>query len=377
MRRRARQGKLSDMSFHTSADKDAALSALDQIIDPRSGKGLAAAGLVQGLVLREGRAGFMLEVPAADAARYAPIREAAEKVLAGLPGIEKAQVVLTASAPEGVTRQRRGARVAPDAKAELKPRKEVKRPENVKRVIAVASGKGGVGKSTVAVNLACAFAALGLRVGLLDADVYGPSAPRMMGVDGEPLFIDGKLQPLQAHGVTVMSIGFLVDEGSPMIWRGPMASSAVRQMVNDVRWATPEAPLDILVIDMPPGTGDIHLTLVENFAVDGVVIVSTPQEIALIDARRAVGMFQKTGAKILGVIENMAFFADPTTGAHIPIFGTGGARAEAASLGVPLLAEIPIEVALRQAGDDGAPLTAAGGRSAAAEAFRAAAKALL
>ena len=365
------------MTFHTSADRDTALRALDQIIDPRSGKGLAAAGLVQGLVLREGRAGFMLEVPAADAARYVPIREAAEKVLTGLPGIEKAQVVLTASAPEGVTRQRRGARLAPDAKAELKPRKEVKRPENVKRVIAVASGKGGVGKSTVAVNLACAFASLGLRVGLLDADVYGPSAPRMMGVDGEPLFIDGKLQPLTAHGVTVMSIGFLVDEGSPMIWRGPMASSAVRQMVNDVRWATPDAPLDILVIDMPPGTGDIHLTLVENFAVDGVVIVSTPQEIALIDARRAVGMFQKTGAKILGVIENMAFFADPTTGAHIPIFGTGGARAEADKLGVPLLAEIPIEVALRQAGDDGAPLTASGGQSAAAEAFRAAAKALL
>ena len=365
------------MSFHTSADRDAALKALDEITDPRSGKGLAAAGLVQGLVLREGRAGFMLEVPVEEAARYAPVREAAERVLAGLPGIEKAQVVLTASAPEGVTRQRRGARLAPDAKAELKPRKEVKRPDNVKRVIAVASGKGGVGKSTVAVNLACAFAALGLRVGLLDADVYGPSAPRMMGVDGEPLFIDGKLQPLTAHGVTVMSIGFLVDEGSPMIWRGPMASSAVRQMVNDVRWATPEAPLDVLVIDMPPGTGDIHLTLVENFAVDGVVIVSTPQEIALIDARRAVGMFQKTGAKILGVIENMAFFADPTTGAHIPIFGTGGARAEADKLGVPLLAEIPIEVALRQAGDDGAPLTASGGQGAAAEAFRAAAKALL
>ncbi len=364
-------------TFHTSADRDAALRALDAVIDPRTGQGLATAGLVQGLVIREGRAGFMLEVPAADAPAYAPVRAQAEAVLAGLPGVERAQVVLTASAPEGVTRQRKGARVSEDPKAALKPRKEVTRPAHVKRVIAVASGKGGVGKSTVSVNLACAFAGLGLRVGLLDADVYGPSAPRMMGVDGEPVFVDGKLQPLKAHGVTVMSIGFLVDEGAPMIWRGPMASSAVRQMVNDVRWGTEEEPLDLLVIDMPPGTGDIHLTLMENFAVDGVVIVSTPQEIALIDARRAAAMFRKTGATILGVIENMAFFADPSSGRPIPIFGTGGAKAEAANLGVPVLAEIPIEIALRQSGDDGKPLTAGDGGGAAADAFRAAAKRLL
>jgi len=364
-------------TFQTSADKDAALRALDLLIDPRSGVGLSSAGLVQGLVVREGRAGFMLEVPADVAELYAPVRIAAENILAGLPGVEKAQVVLTTSAPKGVTRQRKGARLSEDPKAALKPRKEVTRPEHVKRVIAVASGKGGVGKSTVAVNLAVAFAQLGLNVGLLDADVYGPSAPRMMGVDGEPVFVEGKLQPLKAHGVTVMSIGFLVDEGSPMIWRGPMASSAVRQMIKDVRWGTEAEPLDLLVIDMPPGTGDIHLTLVENFAVDGVVIVSTPQEIALIDARRAVSMFQKTGAKILGVIENMAFFADPSTGAPIPIFGTGGARAEAEALGVPLLAEIPIEIAVRQGGDDGAPIATQQNGGAAAEAFRAAAKALI
>src|SRR5215217_4280198 len=356
--RRSRQAGPDMTTFQTSADKDAALRALDLLIDPRSGVGLSSAGLVQGLVVREGRAGFMLEVPADVAELYAPVRIAAENILAGLPGVEKAQVVLTTSAPKGVTRQRKGARLSEDPKAALKPRKEVTRPEHVKRVIAVASGKGGVGKSTVAVNLAVAFAQLGLNVGLLDADVYGPSAPRMMGVDGEPVFVEGKLQPLKAHGVTVMSIGFLVDEGSPMIWRGPMASSAVRQMIKDVRWGTEAEPLDLLVIDMPPGTGDIHLTLVENFAVDGVVIVSTPQEIALIDARRAVSMFQKTGAPI-------------------PIFGTGGARAEAEALGVPLLAEIPIEIAVRQGGDDGAPIATQQNGGAAAEAFRAAAKALI
>ncbi len=364
-------------TFQTSADKDAALRALDAVIDPRTGQGLAAAGLVQGLVVRGGRAGFMLEVPADVAAAYAPVREAAEQALAALPGIEKAQVVLTTSAAEGVTRQRKGARLAGDPAAEPKPPQEAQRPEHVKRVIAVASGKGGVGKSTISTNLAVALAGLGLTVGLLDADVYGPSAPRMMGIDADPQFVDGKLQPLEAHGVKVMSIGFMVDEGAPMIWRGPMASSAVRQMVQDVRWGTEAAPLDVLVVDLPPGTGDIHLTLVQKLAVDGVVIVSTPQEIALIDARRAAAMFRKTATPILGVIENMAFFADPATGAPIPIFGSGGAKAEAAAMGVPVLAEIPIEIAIREAGDNGAPIVTRDQGGAAAEAFRAAARALL
>lgn len=360
------------------SSRDAALKALDQVIDPQSGRGLASAGLVQGLVIREGRAGFMLEVPASAAAAYGPVREEAERVLAGLPGIEKAQVVLTtAAADPTVTRVRKGARVSPDPQAEPRPPQDAQRPAYVKRVLAVASGKGGVGKSTVSVNLACAFAELGLRVGLLDADVYGPSAPTMLGVDAEPVFADGKLQPLTAHGLKVMSIGFIVDQGQAMIWRGPMASSAVRQMANDVAWGSEAEPLDILVVDLPPGTGDIHLTLVQKLAVDGVVLVSTPQEIALIDVRRAAAMFDKTGTPVLGLIENMAYFPDPSTGEPIPIFGQGGGTAEARRLGVPVLAEIPIDIALRKAGDEGRPLTAQKQDGAAAEAFRAAARALV
>jgi ATP-binding protein involved in chromosome partitioning len=354
----------------------AVLAALDRVLDPRTGQGLAAAGLVQGLELGEGRAGFMLEVPAADAALYAPVREAAERALLGIGGVRKAQVVLTtAQAPPaaGVTRVRRGAQVAADPKADTKGMPPAERLAHVRRVIAVASGKGGVGKSTVSVNLACAFARLGLNVGLLDADIYGPSAPRMLGLDDQPTFQDGKLDPLKAWGIKVMSIGFLVDEAAPMIWRGPMASSALRQMITDVRWGTEGDPLDILVVDLPPGTGDIHLTLVQKLAVDGVVIVSTPQEIALIDARRASAMFRRMNppVPILGVIENMAYFPDPATGTRIAIFGQGGARAEAARLGVPCLGEIPIDIALRQGGDEGRPEVAAAPDGDSARAFMA------
>ncbi len=361
-----------------AAAREAALRALDGVTDPRSGKGLAAAGLVQGLVVRDGRAGFMLEVPASAAASYGPVREAAERVLAALPGVEKAQVVLTTAAEDPqVTRVRKGARLTEDPKAQPRPPSEAVKPPHVRRVIAVASGKGGVGKSTIAVNLACAFAGMGLRTGLLDADVYGPSAPTMLGVDGDPVFVDGKLQPLEGWGVKVMSIGFLVDEGSAMIWRGPMASSAVRQMIVDVAWGSEAEPLDVLVVDLPPGTGDIHLTLVQKLAVDGAVLVSTPSEIALVDLRRAAAMFAKTGTRVLGVIENMAYFPDPATGAPIPIFGRGGGAAEARRLGVPLLAEVPIDMAVREGGDTGRPLAAQGADSPAAEAIRAAAKLLI
>ena len=362
----------------TVPDKARVLATLDKVIDPKTGRGLAAAGLVQGLMLGEGRAGFILEVASEDADRYGFVRDAAEAALKKIPGVEKAQVVLTAAAKApapGVTRVRKGASLANDPQSQPHTA-EAERPPHVKRVIAVASGKGGVGKSTVAVNLACAFAAQGLSVGVLDADVYGPSAPRMLGVDEQPTFEDGKLTPLRAHGLKVMSIGFMADEGAPMIWRGPMASSAVRQMAADVRWGTEAEPLDMMVVDMPPGTGDIQLTLVQKLKIDGVVIVSTPQEIALIDARRAAAMFRKTNTPILGVIENMAYFADPTTGAHIPIFGEGGARLEAARLGVPLLAEIPIDIALRQGGDDGRPLVISDPDGAVAQAFAAAARAL-
>ena len=377
------------MSEFSGPDRTSILQALDQVIDPRSGQGLAAAGLVRGLVLRGGRVAFMLEVAPADIDRYRPVRDRAEAILADLDGVETAQVVLTtevqaptlAPSPSGAdfkvsprrplpgeTPPARRARIAEDPGAALHPMVGAEHPAHVKKVIAIASGKGGVGKSTVSVNLAAALAVLGYRVGLLDADIYGPSAPTMLGIDGDPTFdAEKRLNPMQAWGVKVMSIGFIVEPGTANIWRGPRASSALRSLMNS-NWGTDEEPLDVLVIDLPPGTGDIQLTLVQKLKMDGVVIVSTPQEIALIDARRAAQMFEKTGAPILGVVENMAYFAD-SSGARIPIFGTGGARAEAEKLGVPLLAEIPLEVALREACDAGRPLVATNPDSPAAQAF--------
>jgi ATP-binding protein involved in chromosome partitioning len=327
----------------------------------------------------------MMEAPGGLLELYEPVRAQAEAILSQAPGVDRAQVVLT-NAPgdgpppppaEGVTRVRKGVKLTVDPQATPAPPAGAVRPPHVRRVIAVASGKGGVGKSTVSVSLAVSLAALGLRVGLLDSDVYGPSAPRMMGVDGDPEYHpEKKLIPLEAWGVKVMSIGFMVDEGAPMIWRGPMASSAVRQMMHEVAWGSEEEPLDVLVVDMPPGTGDIQLTLIQKMKLDGVVIVTTPQEIALIDARRAATMFQKTATPILGLIENMAFFTDPSTGTAIPIFGQGGGLAEAERLETPVLGQIPIDVALRQGCDDGRPLVATAPDSGPARAFRHAAEML-
>jgi len=378
------------MADPPSPDRAAVLEALNALVDPKSGRGLADAGLVRALVVGPGRAGFMLEIDAADAALYEPVRDEAEAVLRRTAGVERAQVVMTAAndarprtverpGDPKVVRVTRGQRQPPPqlqppaarAPASLKP-------PHVRHVVAVSSAKGGVGKSTVALNLAAAMAMLGRSVGLLDADVYGPSIPRMTGLDAEPeQTAERKLVPLEAWGMKVMSIGLIVAEDAPMIWRGPIASSALNQMLNDVDWASEAAPLDVLVIDMPPGTGDISLTLAQRVALSGAVIVSTPQEVALADVRRGVAMFEKTHVPVLGVIENMAYFADPATGAPIPIFGHGGAKATAEALKVPFLGEVPIEVALREACDEGRPMVATGADTPATRALMAAAEKVL
>jgi ATP-binding protein involved in chromosome partitioning len=340
-------------------DRRTVLNALDRVSDPKSGKGLASAGMVKGLVLASGRAGFMLEVAREDAELYAPVREAAEAALMALPGVTRAQVVLTAESRAPAAPAARGAKLSEAALGQARKPAPVPegRPAHVRSVIAVASGKGGVGKSTVAVNLACALAAKGLRTGLLDADVYGPSAPTMLGISEAPDYgPDKKLVPREAWGLKVMSIGLLVGADQAMIWRGPMATQALSQMLGETRWGTEAEPLDVLVVDLPPGTGDVQLTLVQRTKLDGAVIVSTPQEVALADARRAVRMFAKlpSPVPVLGLVENMAYFAD-SSGAEVAIFGRGGAKTEAERLGVDFLGEVPIEIAIREGGDTGRP----------------------
>lgn len=358
-------------------DRAAVEAALDSVPDPRTGHGLVKAGVVRKLELGFGRVAARLEVPPEAMAAYGGVPQAAEAAVRAMPGVRRAHIVL---APATVRVRKGGARLSPEAQAQATqgPMATARPVEHVRRTVAVASGKGGVGKSTVAVNLACALAAMGLRVGLVDADVYGPSVPRMLGLDADPeIGPDKKLIPVPAWGVGAMSIGFMVDEGAPMIWRGPMASSAVNQMLHETAWGSEAEPLDVLLVDLPPGTGDVQLTLAQKVAVSGAVVVSTPQEIALIDARRAAAMFRKTGVPILGVVENMAFFPHPTTGEPLPLFGRGGARAEAERLSAPFLGEIPIDPKLREGADEGRPLLATSPESPTAQAFMEAARRLV
>lgn len=308
--------------------------------------------MLDGVHVQDGLVQVTLAIKREDAAELEPLRRQVEEALAKLPGVKNAAVVFTAHKPAPPPPQQ------PAAMPTL---------PGVKSVIAVASGKGGVGKSTVAVNLAVALAQSGLSVGLLDADIYGPSLPRMLGLNRKPEVHGGKMLPLEAWGVRCMSIGFLVDEETAMVWRGPMVTGALNQMLTQVEWGA----LDVLVIDMPPGTGDVQLSLAQRANLAGAVVVSTPQDIALIDARRGAKMFEQVRVPVLGIVENMSFFSCPHCGERTDIFGHGGAAAEAKNMGVPFLGEVPLLLEIRQTGDEGTPICAAAPESAAAAAFRA------
>ncbi|HEY3776781.1 MAG TPA: iron-sulfur cluster carrier protein ApbC [Rhizomicrobium sp.] len=336
-----------------AANSNEVLHALDRITDPVSGKTLVAGGLVDGLVVKDGHVSFAIEVPAEHGAAAEPLRQKAEAAVAALPGVLSVTAVLTAHRERG--------RAAP---AQATP--EPSGIPGVAAVIAVASGKGGVGKSTVAVNLALALSRLGLKSGLLDADIYGPSVPRLLAIREKPQSRDGKvLQPIEKFGIKTMSIGFLVREDEPMVWRGPMVTSALSQLLGDVAWA----PLDVLVVDMPPGTGDAQLTMAQRVPLKGAVIVSTPQDLALVDARKGLAMFRKTKVPILGIVENMSVFVCPHCGKESHIFSHGGARKVAESLGAPFLGEIPLVSLIRETSDAGTPIVAAAPDSSEARAF--------
>jgi ATP-binding protein involved in chromosome partitioning len=337
--------------------RESVLEALKTIADPVSGNDIVSAGIVRALNVEGESVRFVLEIDPAKAETYGPVRDAAEAA-ARAAGASTVSAVLTAHS----------AKAPPDLKPARKA--EPKGPQQVPgvdRIIAIASGKGGVGKSTVSSNLACALAAEGRRVGLLDADVYGPSQPRMLGVSGRPASPDGKtILPLRNHGVTMMSIGLMVNEGQAVVWRGPMLMGALQQMLMQVQWGA----LDVLIVDLPPGTGDVQMTLAQKAHVDGAIVVSTPQDVALLDARKGIDMFQQLKVPVLGLIENMSTHICSNCGHEEHIFGHGGVKAEAEKLGVPLLAEIPLHLDIRLASDGGAPIVVSKPESAQAQAFR-------
>ena len=355
-----------------AATKAEVLEALRRVKGPDLEGNIVDLGLVSDILIKDGRAYFSITVDPARAAELEPLRKAAETVVAEVAGITSATAVLTAQvsgsrtgAPAEharVTQARAQGAAGDGAPKAASPQPAPKRGTSVpgvRHLIAVASGKGGVGKSTTAVNLALGFQAIGLKAGILDADIYGPSQPRLLGISGRPQLVSGKtLKPMEGFGLKVMSMGFLVDEGTPVVWRGPMVVSALNQMLRDVAWGSPGDELDVLVIDMPPGTGDIQLSIGQQVPLSGAIIVSTPQDLALIDARKGLAMFKQVNVPILGIVENMSYFLCPKCGERSDIFGHGGARDEAAKLGVPFLGGVPLHIDIRTTSDSGRPITA-------------------
>jgi ATP-binding protein involved in chromosome partitioning len=334
--------------------REQVLDALAGVIDPERGHSVVALSMVSGIVVKGSNVGFALEVEPSEANAKEPLRLACEQAVLAVPGVTSVTAVLTAERAPGGAPARPGDSPMARGVPTTDPKMLGGKPglPGIRSVVAVASGKGGVGKSTTSVNLALALARLGQRVGLLDADIYGPSQPRMLGIAGRPRSPDGKkLLPMENYGVRVMSMGFLVDEDAPMIWRGPMVQSAIQQMIGDVEWGE----LDFLVVDLPPGTGDAQLTMAQRVPLAGAVIVSTPQDIALLDARKALNMFRKVDVPVLGIIENMSYFVCPHCGGRAEIFSYGGARRTAEKFGVDFLGEIPLDLMIREETDAGRP----------------------
>ncbi len=347
--------------------KEQVLETLKTVRGPDLEHNIVELGMVSDVFISDGKVYFSITVPAERAKDLEPMRLAAERVIKDMPGVKGAMVALTADKKAGSSAAPRPAQpqAAPHGHghAHAHPHAPQQQPRagkigvpGVGAIIAVASGKGGVGKSTTAANLALGLVANGLRVGILDADIYGPSMPRLLKISGRPTQIDGRIiNPMQNYGLKVMSMGFLVEEETAMIWRGPMVQSALLQMLREVAWGE----LDVLVVDMPPGTGDVQLTMAQQVPLAGAVIVSTPQDLALIDARKGLNMFRKVEVPVLGIIENMSYFIAPDTGARYDIFGHGGARKEAERIGVPFLGEVPLTMGIRESSDAGTPLVAA------------------
>ncbi|MDJ1159809.1 Mrp/NBP35 family ATP-binding protein [Chelatococcus sp. SYSU_G07232] len=328
--------------------KEIVLERLAAIPGPDGATPLPRSGALSEIVVSGDRVYFSIAIDPRRSMELEPMREAAEAAVKSLPGVAGAVVTLTSERPPAATP---AARPAPGPRAAAAQAKAAV--PGVKHIIAVASGKGGVGKSTTAANLALALRRLGLAVGVLDADIYGPSMPKLLALKGKPQIVSGRtLRPLEGYGLKVMSIGFLVEEEAAMIWRGPMVMSAIQQMLREVDWGE----LDVLVVDMPPGTGDAQLTMAQAVPLAGAVIVSTPQDLALIDARRGVAMFRKVEVPVLGLVENMSYFLCPSCGTRSDIFGHGGARHEAERLGVPFLGEVPLDMEIREKSDAGLPV---------------------